>query len=525
MNISFNARQYPRLPKPSRPATRPISFVVVRFSNEFEFNFKRSPDVHNPLNQVVVVDNTANLYFNSLVGAIGDGLRRARHDLIAVIHEDVLLPEYWQPHFEGSLSRLEAHDPDWGMVGSVGWDASNNLVGHWSDPHGYGERLPDVHGFGEVFRLDEQLLVFHRARLPELDADIPGIHHLGHHLAMQLRVRELKTYAIDAPTIHKYADGSGRLIKTIADSGKIMDRRSLTYLADRACCNEYMKHLWPNATIEDYREPILKWPVTQDKERQLEEPIVLVSRGGSGSRLLSAMVLDAGIHLVGTLNVSGDTMDMVLPVYQGLVEKYQCKAEWQKAQTVPRIRAAAARVIAELPPHQPWGFKLPETLLLLPEIISAFPRARFVHLLRDPIATCLRRTHQSARLDNHIGRIALPLAYDAMGIERKTILTHSPAHHMAYTTIHQLGNVYTFRERLDTRSFFECRFEDLLVQPEGETERLCQWLGTAPTGSRLPALLDSDRAKNPKVQYPDETVREIEEILRPLRTLLGYAKT
>lgn len=517
-------RIYPELPVTEFQPTRPISFVVVRFSDEYHHNFLRSECITDPINEVIEVDNTGGLYFDNLSQAILSGVDKAQNDLIAVVHEDVLFPQGWQAAFERSLAELEKHDKQWALLGSVGWNEYGQFVGHWSDPQIYQNTFKNENRpFGEVKRLDEHLLIFHRLRLPKIDKNLPGIHHVGCDLSMGMEKSGLRTYAVNAPTIHKYADESGKPIYSISDSKKIVDRQSRTYLADRACCNEYITHKWPQLKIEDFK--LADFSISsfsEDKIQQLDRPIILLSKGGGGSRLLSVMAQDAGVFLGNNINLSGDSLEMVIPLFQGIIEKFRCVSIWQKAQIVPRIRSAAARMIANLPSDRLWGFKLPASIFLLPELRAVFPHARYVHLVRDPLSTCLRRTHQTARLDNHIGRITLPIAYDFLGLKRTKILHDSPAEHMAYTTIHQLHLIKDFLSTLPENSYNESRFERVMEVPGNEIEKLCAWLKTDRVDSQLENTIDTNRAMHPKVIYHEDIAARVEAILEETRKSLGY---
>jgi len=480
--------------------------------------------VKNHLNEVITVNNAANLYFDNLSQAIICGIDKAQHDLIVVVHEDVLLVNGWQVRFEQSLMKLEEYDDQWAVLGSVGWSKDGKVRGHWSDPHCYKNTFNKVlPSYCEVERLDEQILIFHRSRLPALDKNLPGIHHIGRDIAAGGRKSGLKAYAIDAPTIHKHRDGNGQLVLRHEESEKIMDRKSLTYQADKYCCDDYIAFKWPELTSLYNGSDEFHIPFSETgKLLQLRRPLILLSRGGSGSRLLSNLVEDTGIFLGNQLNSSGDSMELVVPFYRAIVEKYRCKAKWQRQQTVPRIRASAARMIKNLPEDKAWGFKIPESILLLPELALAFPDAAYVHLVRDPETTCLRRTHMTARLDNHIGRISLPLAYDFFNIDRNQILDDNPAVHMAYTTAHQLELIQGLASRTENLQFIEFRFEDLITWPQDIMNSLCNWLKVERKMFRKADRIDISRANRPKVAYPESVVENVKRILTAIRIRLRY---
>ena len=518
-------RVYPKLSDSGSEPSRPVSFVVVRFSDEYLHNFLPSHCSENPLNEVIEVDNTSNLYFDNLSRAMSYGVKEARHDLIAVVHEDVHLVRGWQKQFEQSLAKLEEQDDKWGVIGSVGWSCNGTVHGHWSDPYGYYNTFKKTGElYHEVERLDEQILIFHRSRLPGFDVNLPGIHHIGRDLSLGMRKHTYKTYALDAPTIHKYRDKDGQLVLNHQSSEKIRDRKSLTYLADKACCDNYIDNKWPELTGVYDETDVFDIPFSEaGKLSQLKKPVILLSRGGSGSRLLSYMVNDAGVFLGNELNASGDSIELVIPFYRAIIEKYRCSSGWQRKQRVSRIKAAAARMIKNLPEDRVWGFKIPESIFLLPELASAFPGASYLHLVRDPETTCLRRTHMTARLDNHIGRITLAEAYDYFGIQRCKILDHNPAEHMAYTTLHQLELIDKAVQKTPKHRFLEIRFENIMTDPEDEMTRLCDWLKVRPMPFRSKDSIDIDRANNPQTTYPKFVVAKVKSILADLRHRLNYA--
>lgn len=513
-------RILPILPPIKETKLESLSFIVVHFSEEYEHNILKSRCVHAPSNQLIRVDNRKGHKYDTLSAAIDAGLRYAEHELVAIIHEDVVLVEHWQQHFQVSLTALEAVDPNWGLVGAVGWDVERKPVGHWSDPKRYKNSLAP-RKFAEVKKLDPQLLVFRQSSGLTFDLDLPSIHNIGRDLASKLRRTGRKTYAIDAPTIHKFADENGTPITTKQDSPKIQTRYLPANLAEWTDSNRYILNKWPEWSDELDSE---NFEFDADPVSEFGPPIILLSRGGSGSRLLSTAMQDLGVFLGQNVNASGDCMDMVQAVYRAVLSKYQRRAPWQRAEIVPRLRYSAQAMLAEAPPTGAWGFKLPESLLILPELDAAFPGARYVHLIRDPLNTCLRRTHMTARADNAIGRTTLRAAYKHCERPLYRILEDSAGLHMAYTTIHQLEVALHDIKQLISDRALSVRFEDALSDPTGFIEKLSTHLDLPHLSNVLSDTVDPERAKSPKQIHPEPVRLEVERVLGPLRKKIGYPK-
>lgn len=518
----MSRRQYPELSVSRKRPIRPLSIIVVHFSDDYFHNILKSECVHDSFNQFITVDNRRNLFFDNLSQAINAGLDQAQHELMMVVHEDVLLLPGWHERFEKSLLELEKVDPRWGMLGSAGWTDQNSLVGHWSDPHQYSNTLVDT-TFVPVGRLDEQLMIFRKSSGIRLDAFLPSIHNVGRDLASTLQERGFKTYVLDAPTIHKFADEQGNLVEEKEDSPKIQGRKLPSYIADRACCDEYLNHKWPEWRPKNFKEEGYSLSKFSESVRnRLERPVVLLARGGSGSRLLSSLAIDAGVFLGNDLNISGDSRELVQALYRGVLAKYLWRASWQKQRIISRIRLAAALMLEEGQSEGLWGFKLPESMLLVPEIDQAFREARYIHLIRDPLTTCLRRTHMTARFDNTIGRVAIPLAYRHCGRDLIRSLDDSSALHMAYTTIHQIETVRAYARSHLRGRYLEVRFEEVLATPMKTIAAVTQWLGTEPQTNKLETQIDPRRAVQSGSPYPREVEDAVARIVAPLRRKLGY---
>jgi sulfotransferase family protein len=465
-------------PEDSRPP--PITFVTVRFAGEFEHNLGRSLVALDRRHQLVVVDNSHGLRFRSLGEAFAHGIERAKHDLVALVHEDVLLTTGFGGRLARSLRRLDETDPEWGLAGAVGG------------------------GIASVDRLDEQLVLFRRSSGLRPDPRLPSIHGLRWDLALQARARGRATHAID-------------VIERAEDSPKIRHRLSnWTFEADTVVAEEYLRRKWKLDPVEGKVMRLRRY-------RTLEEPIVLLGRGGGGTRLLSVLADEFGIFVGGKRNQSGDSLEMVPAVYRALLRA--AHADGGAVELSPQDLAAAANDMLELAaPPGLWGFKVPESMLVVEAIMRAFPNARYLHLVRDPTRLCLRRPHMTARPDNEVGRACLRSAYRHAGLDATKAGVDPPCVRMAYTTVHQVGAVMDLRDtgRLDGR-YLELRFEDVVARPGRVVERVAQWLGASvERPGALAAVVDQRRAAAQATDVTPADVRRVQRIVEPLRIRLGY---
>lgn len=251
-------------------------------------------------------------------------------------------------------------------------------------------------------------------------------------------------------------------------------------------------------------------------------PIILLSKGGGGSRLLSVLAQDLRIFLGSSVNVSGDSMEMVGPIYRGVIRTFCSSMESERTTTGPDIRKGAQQMWQTGGCPAQWGFKLPESMFLINEISRAFPGAHFVHLIRDPLVTCLRRTHKTARLDNEIGCITLPAAYAHAGRPAANILADGEGLHMAYTTKHQLSLAQQSLLGIPPSQVHEIRFEDLIVDPLQSLRRLSEWLDLPVQTRSITETVDATRAQLKPSFYPSEQITLITTLLRDTRAAFGY---
>ena len=255
------------------------------------------------------------------------------------------------------------------------------------------------------------------------------------------------------------------------------------------------------------------------------QPVVLLGRGGSGTRLLARLALSIGTFLGNELSASHDSVEWVETLYDLAIEAVTAGVASGSARDVywrKRLRHRASEILASgrCDPTALWGWKLPETMLTLPQALRAFPRARVVHLVRHPVTSALRRTHMTSRLDNPVGRAVLPVAYRACGLNPDNIELDEPYIHNAVTWAYQVGGVLgTLRSMPPASGCLQFRYEEICVAPDEAQKRLTAFLGAAAPITDPPEI---DARRTGGYRAEDDRAKKIWSICGGLAFELGY---
>jgi hypothetical protein len=253
--------------------------------------------------------------------------------------------------------------------------------------------------------------------------------------------------------------------------------------------------------------------------------VLFTGRGGSGTRLLSHLAEEAGIFIGNRINKSGDSTEWVKLIYRMAVEAGGGHDLPSGSRYRQEIRARAGQILEEGPAResQLWGLKLPETMLVLPLLIDAFPRAKVVHLTRHPVSSSLRRTHMTSRLNNPVGAIALPAAYRYSKRDIDRIATDEPYLHNACSWNFQVTRVARYaRQALGHGRYLEITYEDVCTQPSRAVAIVRSFLGCADKGSGTSIPVDLSRAGG--WDAGDPRVETIWSLCGETAALLGYAR-
>jgi hypothetical protein len=180
------------------PGSIPITFAVAVNEREvLEKNFLASPCLRESgRNQIILQEG-----FISASKAYNDALDRSENDLIAFLHQDVILPKPWLSQLDRALSWLETHDPNWGVIGCYGETLNDGGRGHvYSSGRGI---------LGKPFErpvpiqtLDEVVLIFRKSSGIRFNESLPHFHLYGTDICLRALTLGRTSYAISAFCVH-----------------------------------------------------------------------------------------------------------------------------------------------------------------------------------------------------------------------------------------------------------------------------------------------------------------------------------
>lgn len=258
-------------------------------------------------------------------------------------------------------------------------------------------------------------------------------------------------------------------------------------------------------------------------------PIIVFNKSHSGSRLLARLLEAGGIFLGAHLNESRDSIDILLLV-ESLVTRYypDYGPLWMDPQAADELAVLARSVfeghLSGRPRSQPWGWKLCETAYILPVVDRIFPKAKYIHLIRDgrDVAFCDHQAPNSAfwrKVYFDTDRIR---TWDGERLKKEQYLQRSHV----YNALHwensvRLGRAYgaMLRDRL-----LEIRYESLCESFDDTARAILRFAGIAEWEPAISSIAPTVRTTSiGKFRSAPETAqREVLAIEKPLLLSLGY---
>lgn len=276
------------------------------------------------------------------------------------------------------------------------------------------------------------------------------------------------------------------------------------------------------------RHPVLAFMPLPGRERdELAEldPVVIMGRGHSGTRVVAWMVHHLGVDLGvdDERTPSGDPVDRSLRHHLRIVAERSIGNGATEApgflETNRFQRAMAGHLRRRGVPVVPlrWGWKFPESYLTGPVIAQTFPGARFIHLVRDGRDLAFKR-HLTDIADHRLARRILA----------REGATTAP-HHLqaAKSWAFQVERFVEFAASLPDDRLLTIRYEELVIDPLGSVVRIADFLGVESTtaATRYASMEVSARDVASHRRYDAEQLRAVEEAIGPTLRRFGYLES
>jgi len=282
-------------------------------------------------------------------------------------------------------------------------------------------------------------------------------------------------------------------------------------------------------------------------ESVLCSPIILTGRGGSGTRLLSALAEQCGVFIGNQLNGSADSLEWADLFYDLSVSKLTNKpkiapvksAEIHSEHPVSsnwfnseewrtRLQQQAEHVLTQgnWISGQQWGWKLPESMLIIPELLSVFGDAKLVHLIRHPISSSLRRSHVTSRSCNPVGASVLAAAYERYELDPVLIESDEDYRRNAVTWLYQVESVNKFANaNLSQENYLVLRYEDLCCDYQRSLRVLAEFIGTDQLSEIESDSLGISHTRTNTICFSQPQADEVWALCGAFATALGYDRS
>jgi len=214
------------------------------------------------------------------------------------------------------------------------------------------------------------------------------------------------------------------------------------------------------------------------------EPGVIGATGGSGTRVLAAVVQRAGMFVGSDLNRSLDALD-----FAAFFDRWVGREPTPAA--AAELRALIARQHADAR-GRPWGWKEPRSVYLLPLLAAELPGLRFLHVVRDGRDMALSENQMQLRKhgDAVLGASDEPQALRSIALWREVNLQAAD-----------------FGERELGDRYLRVRFEDLCAEPAATVAEVMRFFGLdgdageiAAAEVKAPASLGRWREADPQLR-------------------------
>ena len=256
-------------------------------------------------------------------------------------------------------------------------------------------------------------------------------------------------------------------------------------------------------------------------------PVIMFNKSHSGSRILARLMSASGLYLGAEVNESEDAfglLDFVRPLVEGHYPDYSAVLDGSDTEWGSLAADVFRHHLSGCEPGRRWGWKLCETLYILPVLWRMFPSAYYVHLVRDG---------RDVAFSDHVSpreSFWRKVYFDTAAISRWKGMDLTDKNYRRNTHLfnarHWVNSVSVARHfgAMIGSNYIEVKYEDLVGRPRETACWLLERIGVAPSDHVIDQFAASVRldAVGKFRKKPIRKQREAEAILRPTLEAFGY---
>ena len=199
-----------------------------------------------------------------------------------------------------------------------------------------------------------------------------------------------------------------------------------------------------------------------------DSPLIIGGIGGSGTRVVCQIALDAGFFMGANLNESLDSLDFQ-PFYNNwirpfLIEKKPSLETTNKMKKV--FNDCLSKHLLPKKTNTEWGIKNPRFILVMPFLFSVFPKMKFIHVVRDGRDMAFSSNQQQPKLFGDIF-----CGNESAG---------TPLYNLKYWSIIN-QNALNYGLPNLKNNYLIVRFEDIINNPTELIKKIFEFLGSETT--------------------------------------------
>lgn len=196
-------------------------------------------------------------------------------------------------------------------------------------------------------------------------------------------------------------------------------------------------------------------------------PLIIGGVGGSGTRVLTQLVIDGDYFMGTNLNKALDSLDFK-PIFHFWIKKYLVENPLTNSQQNLMndvfYDCLSKHLSKKQTSQENWGVKNPRFCLILPFLYNLFPKLKYIHVIRDGRDMAFSSNQNQPRL------------YGDVFCGKSDKIT--PNYSLNYWSKVNLM-VFDYASSKFRKNFLLIRFEDLVQNPENEIKKIFHFIGNA----------------------------------------------